>query len=110
MLGARVAQASSQAAEWSRSDHRLHRLVLFGATVGCAYYLGATLGFALTFPDAAVSTLWPPNAILLAALLLSPSSLWWLVLASAFPVHVIVQWQNDVPVSIRLRPNATVAV
>jgi PAS domain S-box-containing protein len=102
MLGARVAQASSQAAEWSRSDHRLYRLLLFGATVGCAYYLGATLGFALTFPDAAVSTLWPPNAILLAALLLSPSSRWWVVLASAFPAHVIVQWQHDVPVSMLL--------
>jgi len=38
--------------------------------LGIAYYVGAKVGFALTFDPHPVSTLWPPNAILLAALLL----------------------------------------
>jgi hypothetical protein len=40
--------------------------------VSVAYYLGAKLGFALTLRPQPVSVLWPPNSILLAALLLTP--------------------------------------
>src|SRR5204862_1305291 len=42
-------------------------LLVFGG-----YYLGAKVGFALTFQPHPVSVMWPPNSILLAALLLSP--------------------------------------
>ena len=45
-----------------------------------AYYLGAKLGFALTLKPSPISTLWPPNSIVLAALLLTPTRSWWLVL------------------------------
>ena len=73
-----------------------HRfLIAFWA--GAAYYLGAIIGFALTFPTHAVSTLWPPNAILLACLLLTPTRKWWLVLLGVFPAHVAVQLQSGVP-------------
>ncbi|HKO63343.1 MAG TPA: hypothetical protein VJV03_19420, partial [Pyrinomonadaceae bacterium] len=34
--------------------------------VGISYYVGAKIGFALTFEPHPVSTLWPPNSILLA--------------------------------------------
>jgi two-component system, LuxR family, sensor kinase FixL len=70
-------------------------LITFGA--GAAYYVGAIVGFALTFSTHAVSTLWPPNAVLLACLLLTPTRRWWLVLLGVFPVHVIVQLQSGVP-------------
>ena len=61
------------------------------------YYLGAKLGFALTFHPHPVSVLWPPNAILLAALLLTPVRSWWVVLLAALPAHWLVQLQNEVP-------------
>jgi len=59
--------------------------------VGLAYYLGAKLGFALTLKPSPISTLWPPNSIVLAALLLTPIRSWWLVLLGALPAHLAVQ-------------------
>src|SRR5687768_4007669 len=68
-----------------------------GLLVGAAYYLGALLGFELTFPTYSVSTLWPPNAILMAGLLLAPISAWGLILLCVFPAHLAVQLQSGVP-------------
>jgi len=65
--------------------------------VFAGYYLGAKLGFALTFRPHPVSVLWPPNAILLATLLLTPVRKWWIVLLAAFPAHLATQLQSDVP-------------
>jgi len=65
--------------------------------VFAGYYFGAKLGFALTLQPRPVSVLWPPNAILLAALLLTPVRIWWIVLLAAFPAHWLVQLQSDVP-------------
>jgi PAS domain S-box-containing protein len=61
------------------------------------YYLGARLGFALTFQPHPVSVLWPPNSILVAALLLTPPRIWWFVLLAAFPAHCAAQLQSQVP-------------
>lgn len=65
--------------------------------VAAAYYLGAKIGFALTFQPHPVSVLWPPNSILLAALLLTPVRIWWVILLAAFPAHLAAQVQSDVP-------------
>src|SRR6266403_2151933 len=65
--------------------------------VALAYYLGAKIGFALTFRPHPVSVLWPPNAILLAALLLTPVRIWWVILLAAFPAHLAAQLQSNVP-------------
>lgn len=70
--------------------------------VALGYYFGAKLGFALTFQPHPVSVLWPPNSILVAALLLTPPRLWWCVLLAAFPAHWIAQLQSDVPPSMVL--------
>src|SRR5690349_16251128 len=77
---------------FSLSDTQAAVLIVF--SVGVAYYLGAIVGFALTFSTHAVSTLWPPNAVLLAWLLLTPRKRWWLVLLGVFPVHMIVQLRS----------------
>jgi len=61
--------------------------LLAGFLVGIGYYLGAKLGFALTLRPQPVSVLWPPNAILLAALLLTPVRTWWFMLLAVFPAH-----------------------
>jgi PAS domain S-box-containing protein len=65
--------------------------------VPVAYYFGATLGVALTPQPHPISTLWPPNAILLAALLLSPPKSWWAVLLAALPAHLLVELPAGVP-------------
>src|SRR5215470_14418190 len=72
-------------------------LLIVGLWVFAGYYLGCKIGFALTFQPHPVSVLWPPNSIVVAALLLTPLRLWWLVLLAAFPAHLAAQLQSDVP-------------
>ena len=73
------------------------RLPVIGLCVFVGYYLGAKIGFALTFKPYPVSVLWPPNSILVAALLLTPPRIWWFVLGAAFPAHCATQLQSHVP-------------
>jgi PAS domain S-box-containing protein len=61
------------------------------------YYLGARIGFALTFQPHPVSVLWPPNSILVAALLLTPVRIWWVILLAALPAHLAAELQSQVP-------------
>ncbi len=70
--------------------------------VAIGYYIGAILGVALTPTQHAVSTLWPPNAILLGALLLAPESAWPMLIAATFPAHVLVEVQAGVPLAMVL--------
>jgi PAS domain S-box-containing protein len=72
-------------------------LLMIGLWVFAGYYLGCKIGFALTFQPHPVSVLWPPNSIVVAALLLTPVRLWWFVLLAAFPAHLAAQLQSDVP-------------
>ncbi|HZS17235.1 MAG TPA: PAS domain-containing protein [Candidatus Udaeobacter sp.] len=73
------------------------RLLAIGLWVFAGYYIGAKIGFALTFKPHPVSVLWPPNSILVAALLLTPPRIWWFVLLVAFPAHCAAQLQSHVP-------------
>jgi two-component system sensor histidine kinase UhpB len=66
--------------------------------VAISYYLGTKVGFALTPTEKPISTFWPPNAILLAALLLIPKRMWWLLILAVLPAHLLVQMQTGVPV------------
>ena len=66
------------------------------------YYLAARLGFAFTLKPSPISTLWPPNALLLAALLLVPSRQWiWLIVA-VLPAHLAAELQSRVPFAMVL--------
>ncbi len=70
--------------------------------VFAGYLIGARIGFALTFQPHPVSVLWPPNSILLGALLLAPGRVWpWLLLA-ALPAHLIIQVNSGVPLTMVL--------
>ncbi len=73
------------------------RLLVIGLWVFIGYYLGCKIGFALTLTPHPVSVLWPPNSILVAALLLTPPRIWGLVLLAAFPAHWAAQLQSHVP-------------
>jgi signal transduction histidine kinase len=81
---------------------RVLRPVLAALLVGAAYYIGAKIGFALTFQPHPVSTLWPPNSILFAALLLSKRRSWWFLLLAAFPAHLLVQLNAEIPTTMIL--------
>lgn len=85
----------------SRRENLL-RSVLAVLLVGGGYYIGAKIGFALTFHPYPVSTLWPPNSILLAALLLSRTRSWWYLLLAAFPAHLLVQLNANIPMTMSL--------
>src|SRR6476646_8799719 len=88
----------------SRMEPKTRRSALFleGALVCVAYYVGALVGFALKFPSHSPSALWPPNSILLAALILLPTRQWWVALLGAFPAHLLVQLPSAVPVVMSL--------
>lgn len=79
------------------AETSVSRLVTAALLTAVAYYAGAKLGLALTLPGEAVSTLWPPNAILLSALLLMPRRTWWVIILAAFPAHLAVELQGGVP-------------
>jgi len=81
----------------STSSGSDRHLLMIGLWVFAGYYLGCKIGFALTFQPHPVSVLWPPNSILVAALLLTPLRVWWFVLIAAFPAHLAAQLQSDVP-------------
>jgi len=71
-------------------------------SVAVAYYFGVRIGLALTMPAQTISTLWPPNAILLAALLLTPAEMWWLILVAVFPAHLAGEWLEGIPLRMVL--------
>src|SRR3974377_324661 len=73
------------------------RTLAAGIFVFAGYFLGARIGFALTFQPHPVSVMWPPNALLLAVLLLTPPRIWWFLLLCALPAHLLVELRSLVP-------------
>ncbi|HEX7862256.1 MAG TPA: MASE1 domain-containing protein [Verrucomicrobiae bacterium] len=90
------------------------RPVMIGGLLVClGYFVGAKLGFALTLHPRPISVMWPPNSILLAALLLAPVRYWGFLLLCALPAHLWVQMQGGIPVPMMLSwcvSNATEAL
>ena len=74
-----------------------HRQTLRVLLVCAGYYAGALLAKSLRFPDSHLSLIWPPTAIVLAALLLAPPRKWWMYLVAVSPVHIFVQLEDGVP-------------
>jgi len=86
-----------------RAGPRRDRRSLAAAlVVAGVYYAGAKIGLALTFEPFPLSVLWPPNALLLAGLLLTPTRWWWLLILAAFPAHLLAELQGGVPVAMVL--------
>src|SRR5262245_16405056 len=67
------------------------------ALVVVGYYLAARLGFLFTLQPHPISTLWPPNALLMAGLLLTPARAWWVLIAAVLPAHLLAELQSGVP-------------
>ena len=65
--------------------------------VTAAYYAGTAVGFLLTPAQEKISIFWPPNAILLATLLLAPRRKWWMFILAVLPPHLLIQLRAHVP-------------
>ena len=88
--------------ELKRRAAALNGLVPAGLAVAVClgYYLGSLIGLQLRLPSATPSVVWPPNAMLTAALLLTRRDRWWIVLAAALPAHLAVQLQTEWPLPL----------
>ncbi len=70
---------------------------LSALATAAGYLAGTQVGFLLTPAGLAVSVMWPPNALLIAALLITPRSAWPLYLLAILPVHLVTQLLHDIP-------------
>jgi len=59
--------------------------------VSLAYYLAAESAFAIGTLTQMFAPFWPPNVVLLCALLVVPPGAWWLFIAAVFPAHAIAE-------------------
>src|SRR5690349_5468168 len=73
-----------------------------GLLVALAYYAGSQVGFLLTPEGSPIAVFWPPNAILLAALLLTPRRIWWLLILAVLPAHLLTQLRLGIPLTATL--------
>jgi len=94
--------ASHKLADASRDNAPLRRTVVVALLVAVGYYLTAKIGFAFALQPGSVSTLWMPNSILLAGLLLVPKRYWWLIVVAACPAHLASEFQSGVPAAMIL--------
>ncbi len=88
-------------------DHEIDlriQLLLTALLIGVAYYLGALFSFTLRVPSTRSSILWMPNAILLAAFVVTPVKRWWLWTLAAFPAHLLAQSRDAAPVLVLCCP------
>lgn len=97
-----VGKADSRSQILTRHYAPALRRACAALVVASAYYIGAQIGFGLTFRPHPVSALWPPNSILFAVLLLFPVRSWWLLLLATFPAHLLVQLNANIPVTMIL--------
>ena len=67
------------------------------ALTAIIYYVASQIGFLMTPAGSPISTFWPPNAILLAVLILTPLRLWWLLVLAILPAHFFIQLRTDIP-------------
>src|SRR5690348_1314230 len=71
--------------------------LLAAVLVGAAYYLGAELAFSVGTLSHLFAPLWPPNVVLLMALLLAPYRAWWIYVVAALPAHITAETQMGMP-------------
>lgn len=81
-------------------DASFRKAVRISVVVSVAYYLTAKVGFWFSLQPGSVSTLWMPNSILLAGLLLTNRRWWWLVVMIAVPAHIAAELESGVPASM----------
>lgn len=86
MVGGKITKASN----WPSSKIRT---ALIAILIAFACFFGATLGLALTTPPDYIATFWPPNTVILAALLLTDRRRWWIWFLAMTPAYLIAASQ-----------------
>jgi signal transduction histidine kinase len=81
-------RAATPAHDASDSLKRAAVYVARFAVLGGTYYVAAKLGLAFRFQNSQISVVWAANAVLFAALFLTPRSRWWAVFATTALAHV----------------------
>ena len=65
--------------------------------VAAAYFLGAQAAFAIGTLTQQFAPFWPPNVVLLCALLVTPRRHWPLIVAATFPAHLLAERGMGMP-------------
>ena len=78
-------------------DPLFRKALTTSVLISVAYYLTAKIGFVFSLQPGSVSTLWMPNSILLAGLLLTDRRWWWLVVLVCLPAHISAELESGVP-------------
>lgn len=89
--------STSESDESPALANRILPVVMVALLVGISYYVGTRIGFAWTPAGRPNSTFWPPNAILLAALLVVRQKEWWTLFLAVLAAHMVAQLQVGVP-------------
>src|SRR5688572_30630984 len=91
--------ARSKDAPYASPTVRLAGSILL---VVAGYYAGGWIGLKLKLEPIGISVIWPPNAILLAALMLIPARRWWLYLLPLLPahLHLVAYFQPEAPLPV----------
>ena len=84
------------------TDPALRKALLTSAILSSAYYITAKIGFEFTLQPGSISTLWMPNSLVLATLLLTDARWWWVMIAATLPAHVASELLSGVPVMMVL--------
>ena len=95
-----VPSTGSDQVNWISDTRRRLVLPAIALSSSAGYYLGSVVGLQLRVPPATTSVMWPPNAVLTAALVLTSPRRWPLVLLSALPVHVFLQIRTGFPLPL----------
>jgi PAS domain S-box-containing protein len=74
-----------------RSRTSIHGFLLFSAAFYLAYQYG------MSFRHVNAAPFWPPDAVLLTALLLAPRRHWWFYLLAPLPIRMLVATPSNVP-------------
>ena len=95
-----VPSTGSDTVNWISDTRRRLVLPAIALSSSAGYYLGSIVGLQLRVPPATTSVMWPPNAVLTSALVLTSPRRWPLGTLSALPVHVFLQIRTGFPLPL----------
>lgn len=73
--------------------HSKSQILLIAVLAGIAYYLLALPSIALSTPPENIAIFWPPNSVILTALLFTERRYWWLFILVVAPTNIIPNLQ-----------------
>lgn len=81
-------------------DPSFRNALTISILISIAYYITAKIGFWFSLQPGSVSTLWMPNSIVFAGLLLTHKRWWWLVIVISLPAHIAAELESGVPATM----------